>query len=292
MASPHVESGVGILHAVDHNIKFGKPLVPEDMIRAAVSGAVPKAESHGLAAAVLDGLEGVGIIPVDHHPAPVGDQLGEGAEGVLDVRQVPEKIQVVLFNIQNHCHRGAEGEKRVAVLAGLGDNGVAVTDPVARPQDGQHAADHNGGVPTGGEKDVGAHRGGGGLAVGAGDAQGILVVGHDGPPGLGALKDWNTGLQGRGNLRIIVVDGGGANDAVGSLHTLGQMADGHRNGQGAQMVYRLAFTHVGAGDQDAPPLQDLCQRGHGYPADTYQMGPAAGLDVVLYVLFHGMTPQT
>ena len=117
-------------------------------------------------------------------------------------------------------------------------------------------------------------------------------MGHDGPPGLGTLKDWNTGLQGRGNLRIIVVDGGGANDAVGSLHALGQMADGHRNGQGAQMVYRLAFTHVGAGDQDAPPLQDLCQRGHGYPADTYQMGPAAGLDVVLYVLFHGMTPQT
>ena len=97
--------------------------------------------------------------------------------------------------------------------------------------------------------------------------------------------------QGGGNFRIVIVDGGGADDAARAIHALGQVADGYGNPQGAEMLNRGALVHIGAGDNDAPAMEYFGQRSHGDPADAHQMGPNAGADVGLYGVIHDAAPQ-
>ena len=110
---------------------------------------------------------------------------------------------------------------------------------------------------------------------------------HDGAPGLGPLKDGDAGAQSGGDLRVVVVDGSGADNTVRPLHAPGQVADGHRNAQGAEVGHRSALPHVRASDADPFPFQHLGQGGHRHPAHTHQMGPGSGLNVVLNVPIHG-----
>ena len=226
-------------------------------------------------------VHGVGVVGVGHDHAALGDPVGEGAEGVLHILQIAEKVQMVGLNVQNDRHGGVKGEEGVAVFAALQDDGVPAAHPMARAQQGQGAADHDGGVQPGGHDDVGAHGSGGGLAVGARDAQRVFVAAHDGAPGLGAFKDRDTQGAGPGDLGIVVMYGGGADDQVRALHALGPMADGHGNAQRAQMGHRGALMQVGAGNDHPHALEHLGQRGHGYPADADQMGPAAGNDEIM-----------
>ena len=198
---------------------------------------------------------------------------------------------MVGIHVEDDGHSGEEGQERVAVFTGLQNNGVPVAHPVAGPQGGQHPADHNGWVPLGGQEDVGAHRGGGGLAVGPGHAQGILIVAHEGTPGLGPLEHGDTGGPGGGDLRVVIVDGGGADDAVGPGHALGQVADGHGDAQGAQVGHLCALVHVRAGDHHPGTVEHLGQGGHGHPAHAHQMGPLSGTDIVLYLQIHNKAPR-
>ena len=158
-------------------------------------------------------------------------------------------------------------------------------------QGGQHAADHNRGVPLGGQEDVGAHGGGSGFAMGTCHAQGVLIVAHNGAPGLGPLEDGNPGGPGGGDLGVVVVDGGGTDDTVGTLHALRQVADDHRDAQRAQMGHGSALVEIGAGNVYPCAVEHLAQRGHGYPADAHQMGALTGADIIMDIRVHRETPQ-
>ena len=87
---------------------------------------------------------GIPIVKIRHHKAPRGHKLGKAAEAVLDVRQIPEEVQVVGGHIQKHRHRGEKVQEGVAVFAALQNDGVALAHPVALAQQGQGAADHHG----------------------------------------------------------------------------------------------------------------------------------------------------
>ena len=145
--------------------------------------------------------------------------------------------------------------------------------PVARLQQGQGAADHHRGVGLGRHENVGAHGGGGGLAVGARDAKGIFVVPHDGPPGLGPLEHRDARVQRGFDFGVPVVDGGGAHHAVGPLHAFRPVADDHRDAQLSQVEHGGALPLVGAGDLHPCPVEHLRQGRHGHPADAHQVGP-------------------
>ena len=61
---------------------------------------------------------------VDHQQAVLRKLLREKAEGVPDILQVLEEIQMIRLDIQNHLQRGIKGQKAVGVLAGLGDKQI------------------------------------------------------------------------------------------------------------------------------------------------------------------------
>ena len=133
---------------------------------------------------------------------------------MLDVPQILEEIQMVGLYIQNYCHGGVKAEEAVAVFTGFQNNGVTVAHPVAGVEQGQCPADHHGGVQLRRHENVGAHGSGGGFAVGAGNAQGIGVFLHQGAPGLRPLVDGDAPGDGTGDLRVAVVDGGGADHKI------------------------------------------------------------------------------
>ena len=240
---------------------------------------------------ILQGVHGVGVVPVGYHAAALRHQLGKTAEGVLHILQILEEVQVVSIHVEDDRYGGEEGEEGVAVLTGLQNDGVSFTYPVTRAQSGQYAADHDGGVPLGGQEDVGTHGGSRGFAVGACHAQGVLVVAHNGAPGLSPFKDGDTGSPGGGNLGVVVVDGGGTDDAVCSLYALGQVANDHGNAQRAQMGHRCALVEIGAGDVYPCAVEHLAQRRHGHAADAHQMSALAGTDIIMDIRVHRETPQ-
>lgn len=68
----------------------------------------------------------------------------------------------------------------------------------------------------------------------------------------------NTGMPwraGRGDLGIVVVGGGRADDAVRALDILGAVADVHFDALGDQLVGGDGGVHVRAGDRDAHAAQ-------------------------------------
>ena len=98
---------------------------------------IEEISGHGLTATV-DGMKiaigndklmdrlGVPYIPCHSvgtiiHMAVGGNELREAAEGVLNVVQVLEEVQMVGLDVENDRDGGEEAQERVAVFAALGD---------------------------------------------------------------------------------------------------------------------------------------------------------------------------
>ena len=127
--------------------------------------------------------------------------------------------------------------------------------------------------------------------MGARHTQCVLVVAHDGPPGLRPLKDRDAGGAGGGDLRVVVVDGCGADDAPRPLDALPPVADDNGNSQTAQMLHRLAVIHIRTGNLHPGPMEHLGQGGHGHAADAHQMGVGPGADICVNIRLHADTPH-
>ena len=269
---------MGVALPPDDDVELAVPVEERHVVGIAVGVAVFDAVGeHGTIQPLYGGASAL-IVPIDHDLAGTGrHQLRKTVEGVFNIGQILEEVQMVGVYVEDHRHRGEEVQERVAVFAALQNDGVPLSHPVAGVQQRQGAADHNGGVLLRCHKDVGGHGRGGGLAVGAGHAQGVAVAPHDAAPRLRPLVYGDAPRDGPGDLRVAVVDGGGADHRVAAFQILGGVADGHLNAHGAQVPHRIAVRHVGALHHKAHALQHLGQRAHGHAADTGQMDAPAGL---------------
>lgn len=117
--------------------------------------------------------------------------------------------------------------------------------------------------------------------MGAGNADGIFVGLHDHAPGGGPLKNGDTQPPGGGDLRVVVVGGGSADDAVGPLNVGGAVADVDMDALGLQLLRGNGGVHVGARDVQAHPLQHQAQGTHGNAADAHQMDVVARGEIAL-----------
>ena len=246
--------------------------------------ALPQAEGDIVDA--LHGLDGVGIVTVGDHAE--GGHLGKLVEGFLNIRQILEVIQVVLLHVQHQGQSGEEIQEGVAVFAAFQQNGVAVAHPVAGVKQGQIAADHNRGVQVCLHQDVGQHGSGGGFAVGAGNADGVLVGLHDLAPGLSPLKHGNARRPGGSDLGVVVVGSRRADNALGAFDIPGIVPDGHRDSLLFQFPGAVGGAHVRAGDLHAHALEHQAQGAHGNATDAHQMHMAAGYQILgnFFILKH------
>ena len=284
---------MGVCFAFHHHIKGRRAIHITEVHSGAVGGMLQTKGEDGVVQSG-HGVHGALVVGVGDDKARIGNQFRELVEGPLDVVQVLEEIQMVFLHVQNDRHGGIEAEEAVAVFAGFQNDGVSVAHPVTGVEQGQRAADHDRGVRLSGHENVGAHGSGRGLAVGAGDAQGVGVVLHDGAPGLGTLVNGDAPCNGSGDLRVAVVDGGGADHEVAVAQVFGVVADGDLNTQGAEMLDGVAFRHVGALDRQALAPEDFRQGAHGHAADTDQVDPLAGHQIItdgVGIVHHGERPS-
>ena len=186
---------------------------------------------------------------------------------------------MVGLDVENDRDGGEEAQERVAVFAALGDDGVAVADAVAGVKQRQCAADHHGGVGVRRHEDVRRHAGGGRFAVRAGDAQGVAVAVHDRAPRLRPLKDRDAACDRAGDLGIVIVDGGGADDKIGIAEIVRRVTDGHGNAQRAQALHGGGVVHVAALHGESHGMQDLGERAHRHAADAGEVHPLAGHEI-------------
>ena len=276
MSAGNVQLHMRVALALRHHVKAGEAVKKRHVIGVHVGVSVLHTEPVYFAAQIRQRLPRAAVIAVGDHKAVLGRQAGKLAEGVLDLPQIAEKVQVIRRHVQNHRHGGEEIQEGIAVFAAFQNNGVAFAHPVALAQQGQGSADHDRGILLRRHKNMGGHGGGGGLSVGAGDAQGVAVRLHDGAPALGPLIDRDPPGNGPGDLGIAVVNGSGADHQIAVLQILGAVADGHGDPRAAQMLHRVAVGHIGALYRQPHALEHLRQRAHGHAADTCHMDTDAG----------------
>ena len=225
----------------------------------------------------LQRVHGVFVVAVCDDQAIGGHQFGKAAERMLHILQILEKVQMVRVNVQHDCRRGEEIQKRVAVFAALKNDRVALTHAVPRAKQRKRAADHDRGVFARFHENLREHGGCRGLAVRAGDADGVAVRLHDIAPCLCALKNRNAGCAGSGNFGVIIVGSGSADDAVRTLNIFCPVPDRNGNALCHQFVGRNRGVHIRTGNLHAHAAQHQPQRAHGNAADADQVRVSAGL---------------
>ena len=82
-----------------------------------------------------------------------------------------------------------------------------------------------------------------------------------------------------GDLGIVVVDGGGADDKIGIAEIVRRVTDGHGNAQRAQVLHGGGVVHVAALHGESHGMQDLGERAHRHAADAGEVRPLAGYEI-------------
>ena len=111
-------------------------------------------------------------------------------EGLLDVGHVAVAVHVLAVEIGDHGEDGRELEEGAVALVGLGDQILRAAQPGVGAERVDAATHDDGGIESAGGEHRGNHRGGGGLAVHAGDGDAVFEA-HQLGQHLGALNDGN-----------------------------------------------------------------------------------------------------
>ena len=205
---------------------------------------------------------------VDNDQTVHRSQLCKLVERVDDVVDVLEEVEMILLDVQDDRNGRREAQEGIGVLAALRNEAALAADAERAADGGQVAADHDRRVHLRLDGHHGHHRGRGGLAVGAGEADDIVVVAHDVAPGLCALHDRDAELVCADDFGVFVVNGGGAHDQGGALDVLRPVLIGDRGAECLETRGDVGAQAVGAGDRHTLAQQKLCERVHGYAADA------------------------
>ena len=165
------------------------------------------------------------MIGAHHHEAVERHVLHEGDEGVLHGLEGLEVIEMLGVDIGDDGDVGRQLEEGAVGFVGLHHHPVAGPEPRIGAVGVDDAAVDHRRVEAGAVEQRRDHRGGRGLAVGAGDGDAALQP-HQFGQHLGAPHH-RQALGARGDqLRIVRLDGGGDDDDVGAVDVAGLVADG------------------------------------------------------------------
>ena len=107
VAAVDMERYVGVRLTVDQHVEHRQTVLFVEVGRRAVGGAF-QAEGEDGALQSLNRVHGTLIVGVDDDMPCRRYQLGKLMEGVLDVVEILEEVQMVRLNVQDHGDRGEE----------------------------------------------------------------------------------------------------------------------------------------------------------------------------------------
>ena len=213
-----------------------------------------------------------GVVGAQQGQAVGGPAVQERGERGGHVGLVGVDVVVVHLDVGDHGAVGREVQERAVGLVGLGDEGVPGPVVGAGAASVQRAPDRERRVQPGGLQGHGHHRGGGGLAVRAGD--------QDPPPApqhelqqLRADQHGKAQLAGADHLGVGRRDGGRGDDQRGAFHVPGVVAHVDLCAHGLEHQARGAAAQVAAGHGNLALDQQLRQRAHPGAADADEVHP-------------------
>ena len=183
-------------------------LVIGNILCAVVGIRVPPECDHP----ALQPFDEIGKIPdpaVDHQETVLRQKLGKAAEGMADIINILEEIQMIRLHVEDHLCRGMEGQETVGILARL-------SHKIVLPADADVAADGRKNTP---DADCRIHLGNqrrcGGLPVCAGDVDGLIVGCHHLAEKLGPCEHREAAADRARIFRVIRMNGGGIDHHIG-----------------------------------------------------------------------------
>ena len=157
---------------------------------------------------------------VDQFALGLLGQSGEDFENVIEIAVV---VEVLGFNVENDRMLGViKGEGAVAFVT-FGNHQLTIVRPMGiGAQNGNFRADVVTGFEPGFAQQVGGHRGGGGLAVGARDDQSPAGV-ENGAETFSAQINRNAGFLRGFQSGVVRLDGRGHHHHIDALHCFGSV---------------------------------------------------------------------
>ena len=143
------------------------------------------------------------MIDAEQGGAVEGHVLDELDERVLDLLEAAIMVEMLGIDVGDDRDRAVEPQEAAVALVGLDHHPVGAAEPGVRAVGVDDAAVDHGRVDPAGIEHRRDHRGGGGLAVRAGDRDGRLEP-HQLGQHLGAAHDRDAPLIGRGDLGIVL----------------------------------------------------------------------------------------
>ena len=143
--------------------------------------------------------------------------LEEVHEGLLEAREiVAVGFHVIGIDVGHHRDHRIEQQEGGVRLVRLGDQEVALAEPCIGASRVELATNHEGRVHAALGEDAGDQRGGGGLAVGAGNGDSLLEP-HQLGEHLRTRHDWHMTRPGGGHFRVVVLHRGRGHHRIRTL---------------------------------------------------------------------------
>ena len=166
---------------------------------------------------------------------------------------------MIVVDVQHNGQVGGQFEEGLGILTGLDDDVIALTGLAVAVDEGQLAADDGRGVAACQFQRSGDHGGGGRLAVGAGDADAVLVQAADIAQQDAALHGGDAVGIGGVQLHVVLRDGGRVDHEVGADDVVGAMAQRDLHAHLPLVADDAAIQHITAGDDISLGVQDTCR---------------------------------
>ena len=266
VAAGHLQVDFAQLFALVHEVKFFISAHDVAQVGGIVVIGLAEAEGDRRQIYVLQRLQHILIVAVDDEG--VGGQVTELVEGLFDIIQRFEVVEVVGVDIEDDRDVGRELQECVHIFARLTHDDVAVADIAVAADEGQLAANDGGGVKAGADQHLAEHRGGGSFAVSAGYGDAAPVAAGDNTQHDAALDGGNALLTRGNQLGVILFDGGGIDHQLCTVDVLGAVTHAHGDAVAFDAVEGIALVHVGAAQLKARAVQDLGERAHARAADA------------------------
>ena len=209
-------------------------------------------------------IHGVLVVRIgkDHE---LGHQ-GKALEGKLQFAHAAVVIQMVVVDVQHNGQIGGQLEEGLGELAGLNYDIVALASLAVAIDQRKLAADDGRRVAACQLQRSGNHGSGGGFAMGAGDADALLVQAAHITQQNAAL-DGGDAVGGSGiQFHVIFGNGGRVDHHVGADHIIGAVTQADLDTHLTLVADDAAIQHIAAGDLVAFCGKDLDERIHAAAA--------------------------
>lgn len=196
---------------------------------------------------------------------------GEALEGKLQLAHAAVIVQMVVVDVQHDREVGGQLQEGLRELTGLDDDVVALARLAVAVDEGQLAADDRRGVASCQLQRSGDHGSRGGLAVGTGNADALLVQAAHIAQQDAALHRRDAVGSCRIQLHIVLRNGGGVDHEVCADDIVCAVAQRDLDAHLPLGADDAAVQHVAARDVIALCGQDLDERIHSAAAAANEM---------------------